>query len=108
MALHESHEADGNYRDLPDGKEFPEITENTVYLIMNTDGLSPVLSKRFQVWPIVFSIVNLPPSERRKFQNLLLGGEFILMSYRNMGILCPLYGQDTNSFYAKKIICVML
>lgn len=67
------------YCDIPDGDGFPEIRPNTIYLLMNTDGLSPILSRRIQVWPIIFSVINLPIPERRKAANLILGGTSLFL-----------------------------
>ena len=42
-------------------------------LIVNTDGVSSIFqSRQFNVWPIMASIVNLNPSKRFFFRNLLL------------------------------------
>lgn len=64
--------------DIIDGQLFPEIKPNTIYLLMNTDGLSPILSRRLQIWPVIFSIVNLPINQRIKCSNLILGGTLLI------------------------------
>lgn len=72
---------DGNcYCDLSDGSIFPRIQNNTYYLLMNTDGFSPILSRHLQVWPIIFSIINLPLCERRKSSNLILAGMYRVLN----------------------------
>lgn len=76
--LRQCQHSEVTYCDIPDGQCFPDITPNTIYLLMNTDGLSPILSARTQVWPIIFSIINLPIPERRKASNLILAGELLL------------------------------
>lgn len=68
---------DNLLRDIADGDLFPPIKNNTIYLIMNTDGLSPMNSKSLSVWPILFSIVNLPPIERRLICNIVMAGFFV-------------------------------
>ena len=64
-------------RDITDGILFPPIEKNTIYLIMNTDGLSPMNSKSLSVWPFLFSIINLPPIERRLISNIIMAGFFV-------------------------------
>ena len=61
--------------DIVHGSIFEKLdtdSEKYVYLIMSTDGVSSVFpSKNYQLWPIMASVVNLPPLKRRSFCNLL-------------------------------------
>lgn len=61
--------------DLSDGYIFPQVRSDTVFLLMHTDGLSPIISRRLQIWPITFSVLNLRRQERRKAANLILAGK---------------------------------
>ena len=61
-----------DYCDISSGKMFPTIEPNTLYFIMNTDGFSPILSRKMQVWPLLLTVVNLPPSQRIKLSNVIM------------------------------------
>lgn len=70
--------ADVNYHDIHDGETVKNLCgqdgNNVLYLyvIANSDGVCPRhKSKGCHFWPFTFSIINLPPSERRKFANLV-------------------------------------
>lgn len=76
MDLSVNSSANG-YSDISTGKMFPRVVKQTIYFIMNTDGLSPVLSRKLQVWPILLSMVNLPPQERRRLCNIIMIGFYI-------------------------------
>ena len=65
------------YSDITSGKLFPCVTSGTVYFILNTDGFSPVLSRKIQVWPLLLSLVNLSPGERRRLCNIIMAGFYI-------------------------------
>ena len=67
----------GFFSDISTGKLFPSIQPNTLYFILNTDGFSPILSRKMQVWPLLLSMVNLPPHERNKLCNIIMFGFYI-------------------------------
>ena len=63
--------------DITSGRLFPQIESNTLYFILNTDGFSPILSRKVQVWPLLLSMINLPPFERKKMSNVIMFGFYI-------------------------------
>ena len=65
------------FSDIQSGNRFPAIQPNTLYFILNTDGFSPILSRKVQVWPLLLSLVNLPPFERNKLCNIIMVAFYI-------------------------------
>lgn len=65
------------FTDITSGRLFPHIDGNTLYFVLNTDGFSPILSRKIQVWPLLMSIVNLPPAERIKMGNVIMVGFYM-------------------------------
>lgn len=65
-----------NISDMLFSKAFARCEEEGIkyiYLLVNSDGVASAFqSKRYQIWPIVASILNLHPRQRRKFHNLLV------------------------------------
>lgn len=47
-------------------RHFSDIESGTLYLLMNTDSFSPIMSKRLHVWSIAFLLINLFLLKRRK------------------------------------------
>ncbi|XP_026289147.1 uncharacterized protein LOC113214096 isoform X2 [Frankliniella occidentalis] len=74
-----SKKVSDNLEDIYDGFLYKSIeplltSELDITLTWNADGISLYKSSNFQVWPIYFSINELPPEVRHKEENLLLGG----------------------------------
>ena len=63
-------------KDIYDGSKFvfsDSAHVKYVYILANFDGVQPAhKSKSYNLWPFTFSIANLEPRERKKFQNLVL------------------------------------
>lgn len=75
--------SDGGFSDFYTGDLFPQILPKTLYFVINTDGFSPFGSRKIQVWPLLLSVVNLPPKERRKLCNVIMLGYYIGKSKPN-------------------------
>lgn len=65
------------FSDIRSGRLFPQPSPNTLYFVLNTDGFSPLLSRNVQVWPLLLSLVNLPPRLRKRMSNIVMVGFFI-------------------------------
>lgn len=65
------------YGDITSGKLFPQVNPDTFYFILNTDGFSPISSRKIQVWPLLLSVINLPPTERKRLCNIIMVGFYI-------------------------------
>lgn len=64
-------------QDAPSWKQCPLLrTKWNLGLSLNTDGMSVYKSSNYEVWPILVSILNLPPSMRYSVDNLLLSTVF--------------------------------
>lgn len=64
------HSKDGKLRDITDGTEYIRVKINDKYSItfmMNTDGVSIRKSAQTSVWPIMFSICEIPSYLRQRF-----------------------------------------
>lgn len=64
------HSKDGKLRDITDGSEYIRVRINDRYsvtLMMNTDGVSIRKSSKTSVWPIMFSICEIPSYLRQRF-----------------------------------------
>ena len=48
----------------------------TIYLIINTDGISPSKSCKYQLYPVWFQVGNLPCSIRSQYKNHILAALF--------------------------------
>ena len=48
----------------------------TIYLIINTDGISPSKSCKYQLYPVWFQVPNLPCSIRSQYKNHILSALF--------------------------------
>jgi hypothetical protein len=73
--FHSYNRTDGIYQDLTCGSVFAQradtISKKHIYIILNADGVkTPQSSKGYQLWPLSFTIVNLPPKERRRYENV--------------------------------------
>ncbi|XP_065669099.1 uncharacterized protein LOC136088678 [Hydra vulgaris] len=68
---------DSLFCDISDGTQFPIIQPNILYFLLNTDGLTPILSRKTSVWPLLLSFLNISPSKRRKLHNIVLVGLYI-------------------------------
>jgi hypothetical protein len=71
----------GDFNDVKCGSYFPNSShDNSVILIytdISADGVKPIhSSKGYKLWPIMMSVLNLPPSERAKFRNILLSNMY--------------------------------
>ncbi|KAK3923616.1 hypothetical protein KUF71_002024 [Frankliniella fusca] len=85
-----------NIEDIYDGTFYRSFEGSLgpldITLMWNTDGLSLYKSSNYQIWPIYFTINELPPELRHKEENLILGG--IAIGYekpRPNLLLKPLY-----------------
>ncbi|KAK3907809.1 Leucine--tRNA ligase [Frankliniella fusca] len=67
-----------NIEDIYDGTFYRSFEGSLgpldITLMWNTDGLSLYKSSNYQIWPIYFTINELPPELRHKEENLILGG----------------------------------
>jgi hypothetical protein len=78
----QEHKPDKEWiRDIYDGSHYIRIQAMNhtrdanctwISLFGNADGFSPCKGSKQEIWPIFFSISELPPTERYKFQNLVL------------------------------------
>ena len=50
--------------------------ETVLHLIMNTDGVSPIKSSNFVLYPVWFMMANLPERRRCSYRNMILGAVF--------------------------------
>ena len=48
----------------------------TIYSIINTDGISPSKSCKYQLYPVWFQVANLPCSIRSQYKNHILAALF--------------------------------
>ncbi|CAH3170337.1 unnamed protein product [Porites lobata] len=71
-----------NIEDVYDGHLYKKLFENNgplsqpenLSLKFNTDGVSIFKSSGSSIWPVYFEINELPPSKRKRLENMLLGG----------------------------------
>lgn len=68
-----------NIEDIYDGSLYKSISGLLTSLLditftWNADGISLYKSSSYQIWPMYFSINELPPELRHKEENLILGG----------------------------------
>jgi hypothetical protein len=66
---------ENSFCDIYDGTCFPELQNNdqTLFLTLTLDGVRPVhTSKNYNMWPVMLSVLNLPPFKRRMQCNLVL------------------------------------
>ena len=66
--------------DIQDGENFKKIKDSYFFvpehigLILNTDGIVVFKSSKLSLWPVLLSIVNLPPNIRMNKDYILLAG----------------------------------
>ena len=92
------------YGDITSGKLFPVVNPKTFYLILNTDGFSPISSRKIQVWPLLMSVINLPPAERKRLCNIIMVGFYIGQSKPDWNIFLKQLIKQLNEvhFYRGK------
>ena len=68
------------YSDFHSGSIFKEVVDqlgglynvmDDIFLSLSADGVQPFKSDDYSCWPVVATVLNLPPSERYKSKNLL-------------------------------------
>ena len=103
-----------SWKDITDGKQFPEIEKNTLYFTINTDGVSPIDSRNLHVWPVIMSLVNLHPRLRRLSCNLVLMSLYVGMTKPEWSQIIPLInaqilsGLEINGkHYTCKVVCLI-
>jgi len=75
---------ENNIKDVYDGRVYKDLIRSVVAaglncqrllsFMWNTDGISVFKSSKFSVWPFFMSILQLPPEERFKKENVLIAG----------------------------------
>jgi hypothetical protein len=62
-----------NFKDILDGESYKRkdqnCNENTICLIVYTDGVQVTKNSTIEVWPIICSIIELPPLIRNSVKN---------------------------------------
>ena len=74
--------ANGDLRDIQDGRvyqkfilEDPRARGRRIFsIVASSDGAPLIKSKSFSIWPLMCFLVELPPQERYKFENVMLTG----------------------------------
>lgn len=65
----------GNMSDITNAEKFTFVDSSDtkyVYVLLNVDGLSSVFSsKSYKIWPVLGTVLNLPPGKRNWFRNVL-------------------------------------
>jgi Transposase family tnp2 len=74
-----SKKVDGNYETIADGSVYKFSIDflnkpNTFSFGFYTDGVNVFNSSKSSIWPLMFRINELPPNDRNKMENILLGG----------------------------------
>jgi hypothetical protein len=69
---------------------------NHYSLTMNTDGVSPYKSSKWQVWPIFLTINELCKNERYKLKNVIYTGLYFGRSKPNFDIFLQPFTDDIN------------
>ncbi|XP_035678818.1 uncharacterized protein LOC118417371 [Branchiostoma floridae] len=66
------------YEDVTDGRQYKKIKElrdrNNMSLMMNTDGARVFKSSNYGIWPIYFTVNELPYHHRTKRENCIFAG----------------------------------
>lgn len=69
---------DDNIEDIFDGAIFKDVEGDVagdaieIAFMWTGDGVSPYVSSTYSLWPFSFSIINLPPDERFKLENIVI------------------------------------
>ena len=69
-------------RDIQDGRVYQNFIQHdprargrkVLSVVVSSDGAPLIKSKKFSIWPLICFLVELPPQERYKFENILLTG----------------------------------
>ena len=69
-------------RDIQDGRVYQNFIHHdprargrkVLSVVVSSDGEPLIKSKKFSIWPLICFLVELPPQERYKFENILLTG----------------------------------
>ncbi|XP_035675598.1 uncharacterized protein LOC118415252 isoform X1 [Branchiostoma floridae] len=76
------------YEDIVDGRQYQKIKQlqdtKNMSLLMNTDGVRIFKSSNFGIWPIYFTVNELPYHERTKRENLIFAGVWFGISKPKM------------------------
>lgn len=102
------------WTDIIGSSELPIPESNTIYFVLNTDGLSPINSKNTHVWPIILSVINLEPKLRRESSNLVLMSLFVGSSKPDWAEILPYINAQLHSgldidgkHFRCKVVCLV-
>lgn len=84
-------QSEGTVTDTLNGKvcmdlgHISNISQQSLSLVLNTDGIAPFKSNVITMWPVILMIANLPPVQRALPKNLILAGLWFGKEKPNMG-----------------------
>lgn len=100
--------------DITDGSFFPKVENNTLYFVINTDGISPLQSRKVQVWPVILSLINLKPKFRKMVSNLIMISLYVGEYKPSWAEILPYINTQLNSgldiagkHYKCKVVCLV-
>jgi hypothetical protein len=78
----QSYHNDDYIKDIQDGRIYQEFVQanhgargrRVFSVVVSSDGAPLIKSRKFNIWPLMCFLVELPPHERYKFENILLAG----------------------------------